>query len=71
VILIAYDGSQDSQSAIDRAGAADPEKITAALAKTSYTGVMGPASFTAGRDPASAEGVVVLEMRGGKFAIAP
>jgi branched-chain amino acid transport system substrate-binding protein len=67
----AYDCLFIVAAAIDRAGAADPEKITAALAKTSYTGVMGPASFTAGRDPASTEGVVVLEMRGGKFAVAP
>ena len=56
--------------AIERAGAADSEKITAALAKTSFSGVMGPFAFTPGRDPASAEGVVVLEMNGGKFGIA-
>ena len=30
---------------------------------------MGPFSFTPGRDPASTEGVVVLEMRGGKFGV--
>ena len=36
---------------------------------TRFTGVMGPFAFTPGRDPASTEGVVVLEMRGGKFGI--
>ncbi len=66
----AYDCMFIAAAAIERAGAADSEKITAALAKTSYTGVMGPFAFTAGRDPASSEGVVVLEMKGGKFGIA-
>ncbi len=56
--------------AIDRAGAADPEKIAQALLKTSYTGVMGPFTFTAHRDPASTEGVVVLVMQNGVFGIA-
>jgi branched-chain amino acid transport system substrate-binding protein len=63
----AYDCMFILAAAIDRAGAADPEKITAALAKTNYTGVMGPFTFTPHRDPASTEGVVVLEMQGGKF----
>ena len=67
----AYDCMFIVAAAIDRAGAADPEKITAALAKTSYTGVMGPFTFTDHRDPASTEGVVVLAMKGGKFVIAP
>ena len=34
-------------------------------------GVMGPFRFTDHRDPASAEGVVVLLMQSGKFVIAP
>ena len=63
-------GAWRPAATIERAGAADSEKITAALAKTSFSGVMGPFAFTAGRDPASAEGVVVLEMNGGKFGIA-
>jgi branched-chain amino acid transport system substrate-binding protein len=67
----AYDCMFIVAAAIDRAGAADTEKVTAALAKTSYSGVMGPFTFTDHRDPASTEGVVVLEMRGGKFGIAP
>jgi branched-chain amino acid transport system substrate-binding protein len=67
----AYDTMFVVAQAIDRAGAADTEKVTAALTKTSFTGVMGPFTFTDHRDPASTEGVVVLEMRGGKFGIAP
>ncbi len=39
--------------------------------QTKFDGVMGPFSFTPGRDPASTEGVVVLVMQGGKFVIAP
>ena len=66
----AYDAMFIIAAAIDRAGAADPARITAALAKTDYTGVMGPFSFTAQRDPASSAGVVVLEMQGGRFVIA-
>ncbi len=57
--------------AIDHAGAAEPEKIAQALLKTKYDGVMGPFTFTPGRDPASTEGVVVLAMQGGKFGVAP
>ncbi len=67
----AYDCMFIVAAAIDRAGAADSEKITAALAKTSFSGVMGPFTFTPHRDPASSEGVVVLEMKAGKFGIAP
>ncbi len=66
----AYDCMFIVAAAIDRAGAADPEKIRDALLKTSFSGVMGPFTFTPGRDPASTEGVVVLEMQGGKFGIA-
>ncbi len=66
----AYDTMKIVAAAIDRAGAADTEKLTAALAKTDFTGVMGPFKFTDHRDPASNAGVVVLEMHGGKFTIA-
>ena len=66
----AYDAMFIAAAAIDRAGAADADKIRDALTKTSYSGVMGPFTFTPGRDPASTEGVVVLEMQGGKFGIA-
>lgn len=66
----AYDCMFIVAAAIERAGAADSEKITAALRETKFSGVMGPFTFTDHRDPASTEGVVVLEMRGGKFVIA-
>ena len=67
----AYDSLKILAAAIDRAGAADPQKLRDALTETKYTGVMGPFSFTANRDPASTEGVVVLVMQDGKFGIAP
>jgi branched-chain amino acid transport system substrate-binding protein len=67
----AYDCMQIVAHAIDQAGAAEPEKIKDALLKTRFDGVMGPFTFTPGRDPASTEGVVVLQMQGGRFAIAP
>ena len=66
----AYDAMFIAAAAIDRAGAADADKIRDALTKTSHSGVMGPFTFSPGRDPASTEGVVVLEMQGGKFGIA-
>ena len=67
----AYDAMFIMAKAVDTAGAADPGKVRDALQKTSYAGVMGPFSFTDHRDPASTAGVVVLEMQGGKFGIAP
>jgi branched-chain amino acid transport system substrate-binding protein len=67
----AFDAMHIVAAAIDHAGAPEPEKIRDALQATKYEGVMGPASFTAGRDPASAAGVVVLVMKDGKFVIAP
>lgn len=65
----AYDAMHIVAQAIDRAGSTDSEKIREALLETSFTGVMGPFSFTEGRDPASTEGVVVLTMKAGKFQI--
>ena len=67
----AYDCMHIVAEAVERAGAAEPEKIKDALLKTKHDGVMGPFTFSAGRDPASTEGVVVLSMQGGKFGIAP
>ena len=67
----AYDCMHILAEAIERAGAADSEKIKDALQATKYSGVMGPFTFTGGRDPASTEGVVVLAMQGGKFGVAP
>jgi len=65
----AYDTMYIVAEAINAAGSTDPEKLKAALQKTKHNGVMGPFSFTEGRDPADASGVVVLEMQGGKFRI--
>ena len=67
----AYDCMFILADAITRAGAAEAEKIRDALLTTKYSGVMGPFTFTPGRDPASTEGVVVLAMQGGKFGVAP
>ncbi|MBC7802144.1 MAG: ABC transporter substrate-binding protein [Gemmatimonadaceae bacterium] len=67
----AYDCMYILADAISRAGADNSEKIRDALLKTNHTGVMGPFTFTPGRDPASTEGVVVLAMQGGKFGVAP
>ena len=67
----AYDAMKIMAAAIDRAGAgADGTKLAQALLQTRFDGVMGPFTFTPGRDPASTEGVVVLAMQSGKFAIA-
>jgi branched-chain amino acid transport system substrate-binding protein len=63
----AYDTLFIVAAAINAAGAAEPEKIKDALGKVKYTGVMGPFAFTENRDPAETSGVVVIEMRDGKF----
>ena len=42
-------------------------EVRDALLKTDHQGVLGPFRFTAHRDPASAEGVVVLAVKDGKF----
>ncbi len=67
----AYDCMHILATAMNKAGAAEPERIRDALLLTNYNGVMGPFTFTPGRDPASTEGVVVLAMQDGKFGIAP
>lgn len=66
----AYDTMKLLAQAIDKAGAADPLKIHDALMTVKQDGVMGPLSFDAKRNPASAEGVLVLEMHNGRFGIA-
>lgn len=63
----AYDTLHIVAKAIDAAGAPDSEKIREALGKTTYSGVMGPFSFSAERDPADTSGVVVLVMKNGRF----
>ncbi len=67
----AYDCMHILATAMNKAGAAEPERIRDALLLTNYNGVMDPFTFTPGRDPASTEGVVVLAMQDGKFGIAP
>ncbi len=63
----AYDTLKLVAKAINAAGEAEPEKIKDALLKASHEGVMGKLSFNEERSPADTSGVVVLEMRGGKF----
>lgn len=53
--------------AITAAGAPDSEKIKDALINVKRKGVLGSFSFTKDRDPGDTSGVVVLEMKGGKF----
>jgi len=65
----AYDALHIVAAAINAAGSTDPEKIKDSLIKVTYTGVTGPFAFTDSRDPADNSGVVVLEMKGGKFQI--
>ena len=67
----AYDALKIIAAAIDRAGSTDGPAVRQALLQTKFDGVMGPFSFTPARDPAATEGVVVLVMQGGVFAIAP
>jgi branched-chain amino acid transport system substrate-binding protein len=65
----AYDTLFIVADAIKAAGAAQPDKIRDALGKVKFSGVMGNFSFTPDRDPADTSGVVVIEMKGGKFQI--
>ena len=65
----AYDTLFIVAQAIKDAGAATPDKIRDSLGKVKYSGVMGPFAFTPDRDPADTSGVVVIEMKGGKFQI--
>jgi branched-chain amino acid transport system substrate-binding protein len=63
----AYDSLFILAEAFDRAGSTENTKLHDALLKTDHKGVLGPFRFTAHRDPASAEGVVVLAVKNGKF----
>ena len=65
----AYDTMYIVAKAINAAGGTEPEKLREAIQKTKHFGVMGPFSFTQGRDPADASGVVILEMKAGKYRI--
>jgi branched-chain amino acid transport system substrate-binding protein len=63
----AFDALHIVAQAIDKAGAAEPEKLKDSLAAVKYTGVTGPFAFSDTRDPADNSGVVVLEMKDAKF----
>lgn len=65
----AYDTLFIVAKAITAAGEANPQKIRDALGKVTHNGVMGPFSFTPDRDPADTSGVVVIEMKDGKFQV--
>jgi branched-chain amino acid transport system substrate-binding protein len=65
----AYDALHIVASALDAAGSAEPDKIKDSLIKVKTSGVTGPFSFADSRDPADSSGVVVLEMKAGKFQI--
>jgi branched-chain amino acid transport system substrate-binding protein len=65
----AYDTLFLVAKAIDKAGAADPQKIRDALTTTTNDGVMGHFAFTPNRDPAETSGVVVIEMWNGAFRL--
>jgi branched-chain amino acid transport system substrate-binding protein len=66
----AYDGMRILAAAIERAGVIDGDRIREALTAADIAGVTGPFRFTAAREPASTEGVVVLTVRGGRFVLA-
>ena len=63
----AYDTLFILAAAFDRAGGTQGAGLRDALLKTDSTGLLGPFRFTADRDPASVEGVVVTVIKGGKF----
>lgn len=63
----AYDTLNILAAAFDRAGDTQGAKLRDALLQTDATGLLGPFRFTAGRDPASVEGVVVTMIKAGRF----
>ncbi len=65
----AYDTMYILAAAFDRAGEADSKKLRDALTKTDNNGLLGPFKFGADRSPATAEGVVVTTIKGGKFTL--
>jgi len=65
----AYDTMYILAAAFDRAGEADSKKLRDALIKTENNGLLGPFKFGADRSPATAEGVVVTTIKGGKFTL--
>ena len=67
----AYDTMFIAAAAIESSGDASSSKIRDALTRTDYVGVMGKFGFTPDRDPAETSGVVVLEMKSGRFHLLP
>lgn len=65
----AYDTLHILADSLNRAGSTAPDKLKTALLAANYNGVMGPFRFTDHRDPASAEGVVVLTVKDGQFTV--
>ena len=65
----AYDTMYILAAAFDRAGTTDPKALRDALGKTENNGLLGPFKFGADRSPATAEGVVVTTIKGGKFTL--
>lgn len=65
----AYDTLYILAAALDRAKSAENTKLAEALLQTDYAGVMGPFKFTPQRNPAETTGVVVLQVRDGKFQV--
>ncbi len=65
----AYDTLYILAAALDRARSTENAKLQEALLQTDYSGVMGPFKFTPQRNPAETTGVVVLQVRDGKFQV--
>jgi len=65
----AYDTVHILAAAIERAGAAESKKIRDALTRTDQSGLLGRFRFGADRSPATADGVVVTTIKGGKFTL--
>lgn len=65
----AYDALYILAAALDRAKSTENTKLQEALLQTDYTGVMGPFKFTPQRNPGETKGVVVLQVRDGKFQV--
>ena len=65
----AYDTMFILAEALDKAGDTAAPKLHDALLAVDHNGIMGPFKFTPHRDPASANGVVTLIVKDGKFQI--
>jgi branched-chain amino acid transport system substrate-binding protein len=66
----AYDTLHIVAAAIGLAGSTDGDALRTALMQIRHEGVVGPFWFSPTRDPGTAEGVVLLTMRDGRFTTA-